>query len=90
MAERETCPRCGAFVWRDSVDVGVGIIYGPYGCPDCGWSSDAEYDRSRGESPAQKEHPDRHIDQWGGSSKIRGDEPAEELLRGFEAAKEKL
>lgn len=40
-----TCPRCGCTeVWREDVNVGVGIIYGPYGCPDCGWSESEEYD----------------------------------------------
>lgn len=39
------CPRCEEVgLWRDSADVGVGIIYGPYGCPFCGWSENEEYD----------------------------------------------
>lgn len=32
------CPKCGDDCWRDSADVGVGIIYGPYNCTYCGWS----------------------------------------------------
>jgi hypothetical protein len=40
------CPKCGTNC--DSVDVGVGIMYGPYGCPGCGWSEDSEYDLSEG------------------------------------------
>ena len=32
------CPKCGDDCERDSVDVGVGIIHGPYGCPSCAWS----------------------------------------------------
>jgi hypothetical protein len=33
------CPKCGSDnCYRDAVDVGIGIMYGPYGCSDCGWS----------------------------------------------------
>jgi len=54
------CPNCGSEeVWRDEVDVGVGVIYGPYGCADCGWSESAKYDAS--EQPL-----DEGLDQWGG------------------------
>ena len=49
------CPECGDEAWRDEVDVGVGIIYGPYGCP-CGWSEQEEY----------RHHPDPRIDSRGG------------------------
>lgn len=59
------CPKCGEECWRDDVDVGVGIIYGPYGCPGCGWSEDREYDHSNGVAPAQTEHPDWYVTQWG-------------------------
>ncbi len=38
------CPKCSTPCHRDEVDVGVGIISGPYGCPGCGWSEDFEYD----------------------------------------------
>lgn len=42
------CPNCGSGeVWRDSANVGVGIIYGPYGCAECGWSEDDTYDLSK-------------------------------------------
>jgi hypothetical protein len=41
------CPRCGDPVDRDSVDVGVGTIYGPWGCC-CGWSEHPEYDAKYG------------------------------------------
>lgn len=50
------CPKCGEETWRESADVGVGVIYGPYGC-DCGWSEWSHYDYSEGESTAQKENP---------------------------------
>lgn len=42
------CPRCKSPCDQDSVDVGVGIIYGPWGCNTCGWSEDARYDSSIG------------------------------------------
>lgn len=43
------CPRCDeAELYRDSVDIGVGVIFGPCGCPRCGWSEDSEYDLARG------------------------------------------
>ncbi len=60
---RTGCPRCGDIVWRDDVDVGVGRIYGPYGC-SCGWSEDDEYDlTTRDAGPDEK---GGYIDQWGG------------------------
>lgn len=62
------CPNCGSECWRDEVDVGVGIIYGPWGCP-CGWS---EWDRyNRLGSP--EEVPGYRVDQWGGLTPIRGE-----------------
>lgn len=33
-----TCPRCGGPLDRDEADVGVGVIYGPAGCPACFWT----------------------------------------------------
>ncbi len=39
------CPECGEGCGRDAADVGVGIIYGPWGC-GCGWSEDTEYSHS--------------------------------------------
>ena len=36
------CPECGTECGRDEVDVGVGTMYGPYGCV-CGWSESPEY-----------------------------------------------
>lgn len=65
MSECELCPKCGNEAWRDEVDVGIGVLYGPYGCP-CGWSEDPHYDRSEGPSPAQLEHPDHYVDSQGG------------------------
>jgi hypothetical protein len=59
------CPKCGEECDRDEVDVGVGVIYGPYGC-GCGWSEDPNYDYSEGPSPQQLEHPDFYVDSKGG------------------------
>ena len=44
------CPKCTAECGRDEVDVGVGVIEGPWGCPNCGWSEDPRYDLSDGQS----------------------------------------
>jgi len=48
--ESMKCDKCNAECHRDDVDIGVGVIYGPYGCPECGWSQDPEYDCSEGRS----------------------------------------
>ena len=41
------CPNCGEECWRDEVNVGVGIICGPWGC-SCGWSEWEEYNQLTG------------------------------------------
>lgn len=41
------CPNCGYSAWRESVDVGVGILFGPWGC-QCGWSESDEYNKLNG------------------------------------------
>ena len=66
------CPECGNDECeRDEVDVGVGVIHGPWGCPSCGWSEDSYYDRSNGKpSEAQKDHPEFYVDQFGGMQRI--------------------
>lgn len=66
----QACPKCGEECYRDEVDVEVGVIYGPWGCPACGWSSDPEYDASSGPSPAQLKEPDWYVDSWGGMRRI--------------------
>jgi hypothetical protein len=67
MSDLQTCPKCGDECCRDEVDIGVGTIYGPWGCPGCGWSSHPEYDHSGGKTaPAQAENPEHYVDQWGG------------------------
>jgi len=68
--EDEKCPKCGEEMYRDEVDVEVGVICGPWGCGYCGWSSDPRYDCSGDkESPAQSEHPEWYVDQWGGMTR---------------------
>jgi len=61
------CPKCGREAWRDEADVGVGIIYGPYGCP-CGWSESPEYDLSEGPRVTPEGYV---VDQWGGATPVR-------------------
>lgn len=56
-----TCPRCGEECIRDSADVGVGTMYGPWGCY-CGWSEDPRYDVSQG----PKVEGGYRVDPWGG------------------------
>lgn len=57
----QVCPNCGCGCSRDEADIGVGIMYGPWGCP-CGWSEDPCYD-VRGGARVERGHA---IDQWGG------------------------
>jgi len=56
------CPCCGEECARDSVDVGVGIMRGPWGC-NCGWSEYVEYDCRNG--PRFDDEGNR-LDQLGG------------------------
>lgn len=49
--EIKECPKCGGEVDQHTIDIGVGIIEGPWGCIDCGWSEYEEYDLSTGRSP---------------------------------------
>jgi len=70
--ETMQCPKCGEGCDRDEVDVGVGVIYGPWGCHCCGWSQSAEYDRSEGPSPKQQEMPNHYVDPCGGATPHRG------------------
>lgn len=58
------CPKCGGETYQDSVDVGVGIIHGPRGCVECGWSEDSSYDLSEGRDPIDENGG--CIDQFGG------------------------
>jgi Zn-finger nucleic acid-binding protein len=39
------CPNCNCSdCWRDEVDIGVGVQYGPWHCPECGWYEGHEVD----------------------------------------------
>lgn len=39
------CPKCGSDdTWRDEVDIGVGIMYGPLHCNACLYSEDGDKD----------------------------------------------
>ena len=58
------CPKCQTECDRDEVDVGVGVVNGPWGCPRCGWSEYEEYDLSDGKDPIQEDGS--VLDQYGG------------------------
>jgi hypothetical protein len=72
MGDPMLCPKCGEECDRDEVDVGVGVLYGPWGCGCCGWSDDERYDCSDGPSPAQREHPGHYVDSTGGMTPLGG------------------
>ncbi len=38
------CPQCNGNLWRDEVDIGVGVQYGPWRCEDCAWYEGHEAD----------------------------------------------
>lgn len=59
------CPKCGGETWQDSADIGVGIIYGPRGCVECGWSEDDEYSMLIEEN-CQPDMRGGYKDQFGG------------------------
>lgn len=69
-----TCPYCGAPCDRDYADIGVGVIYGPWGCANCGWSSDPQYDsresiRQDGEKRVFDQYgASHHVDRLGGKA----------------------
>ncbi len=59
------CPICKTEnLHRDSVDNGLGIQYGPYGC-QCGWSEREEYDVRDGPKYTDNNY---RLDQWGGAT----------------------
>jgi len=62
--EKFSCPKCGTECHRDSVDIGVGVMHGPWGCPGCAWSESEEYDLSTGKNPVDEKGG--VIDQYGG------------------------
>ena len=49
--DQTPCPKCAGKTHQESVDIGVGVIYGPRGCTVCGWSEDEKYDLSDGRDP---------------------------------------
>lgn len=59
------CEKCGTDCRRDEVDIGVGIMYGPWGCPDCGWSEQPEYDVSEMLKETEEGYT---LDQFGGAT----------------------
>lgn len=38
----EICPRCGANIYSEGIDNGIGYIYPPLHC-ECGWSEMCEF-----------------------------------------------
>lgn len=38
------CPQCNDDCYRDEVDIGVGVQYGPWRCCSCGWYEGHEVD----------------------------------------------
>ena len=38
------CPKCGEECVQIEVDIGVGIMYGPPHCDNCGWTPEKEND----------------------------------------------
>jgi hypothetical protein len=70
--ERKECPECKAECWRESCDVGVGVITGPWGCPECGWSEDDRYDLRNG---PKKTDAGYTLDQFGGATPPQGFRP---------------
>lgn len=69
--EEMLCPKCGAECWRHSIDIGIGIQYGPFGCPECCWSESPEYDRSDGKTPPCQPEG-YYLDQFGAMTKVDG------------------
>lgn len=60
------CPNCGSegTLDRESVDIGVGTMYGPWGCHACRWSESSKYDCSKGPAAADADGECFH-DQFG-------------------------
>lgn len=66
--EQFTCPKCHCpECWRDSVHNGIAMLYGPWGCPECGWSEDSEFDVSNGPKITDDGY---RLDQFGGATPI--------------------
>ncbi len=66
------CPNCGFECCRDSADVGIGIMYGPWGC-ECGWSEDERYNTLTGPKRTKNGYV---LDQYGGATpSSKGNKP---------------
>ena len=65
--ERLICPHCGELCDHDEVDVGVGVMHGPWGCANCGWSENPKYD-SR--DSVRRDGVNRVFDQYGTSHHV--------------------
>lgn len=76
------CPKCNGECHRDSVDVEVGVIHGPYGCEECAWSESQEYDLSTGKDSVDEKGG--VIDQYGGYHP-----PGSSMALAYRLAKEK-
>lgn len=61
MTSKHICPNCGYECSREDCNVGVGILYGPWGC-SCGWSEDIRYNQLTGPKVTDLGGV---IDQWG-------------------------
>ena len=61
------CPHCGSSCSRDEAHNGVAMLYGPWGCGNCGWSEYPEYDSRYG---IRRHGDDRVFDQYGVSHHI--------------------
>lgn len=61
--EHKDCPNCGEEASRDSAHIGVGVIYGPWGCA-CGWSDDPDYNQLDPENTKPNKRGG-YKDQWG-------------------------
>lgn len=66
-ADCQNCPYCEEPCDRESVDVGIGVIHGPWGCGNCGWSESPEYDSRDG---IRHDGEDRVFDQFGVSHHV--------------------
>ena len=60
----DKCPVCGCVLTREEVDIGVGTMYGPARCDNCGWSQEGKADKLLKELLSEgHEEDDRPIQQ---------------------------
>lgn len=65
------CPKCDEPCDRDSVHNGICLIYGPWGCCNCGWSEDPDNDRTNPNAPPTV-RDGYYYDQFGGATPVQG------------------